>query len=635
MPEQNVEKAGCLDPAQKEAIIHVSGPMLLIAGPGSGKTRVITERIKNLIENHRVLPESILVITFTKKAALQMQARSIAICKRASQVAFGTFHSVFYHILRQSKQYQHVIPLTQTEKNNILAEICDYYLGNSTLSKEMKLNHHTFLKEVTDILAYCKNTGTNFDEIMNMDGNEILKQMEVESADQKQRKLYTDVMYAYQRECQLAGKIDFDDMLYLCKKLLLSDQEQLNKWQNRYRYIMIDEFQDINQIQYDVISMLCQTGRNLFVVGDDDQAIYGFRGSSPAFMQLMERDFYPCRRLALSVNYRSCKAVVNASNTLICHNVHRYEKKIRTNHEEEGQVGIIAFESQMQEIAWIRELIQKTTFSSLAVLCRTNRELCIYEKGLGKEEKKAEFDRQTVTDILAMLHMAIGDRDRKYYYCFMNKPDRGISRIAVDDPVSFHNLKQKYVFDEQKKNMLEKLERDLARMGSMDPLAAILYGCNVLHYMQYLKSLEENRQAMASKTIEKIKELAANYSEIRELIQVLEQQQEALTFRLKDDFGKQRKDSENLSKVQLMTYHASKGLEFDTVILPGVNKGCVPHGKMLSEMQLEEERRMFYVAMTRAKKNLYISYQEDVQEKGQISEFILQLQDGLSDENRL
>ena len=607
------------NPAQQEAIQHTVGPMLLIAGPGSGKTLVITKRIENLIVRHGISPQHILVITFTRAAALEMRARSIAICPQASGVAFGTFHSVFYHILHQNPRFREFTLLGTIEKEKMLRNI----LAMHGIEQERMA---LCAEEMKRLLVLCKNSGLDVTVLLTEAGDIIWKKSQIDGTEEGKKELLCQLLQDYQRECRLERKMDFDDMLLYCKELLQVDDVFRREWQERFSYILVDEFQDINQVQYEVLGLLTDCPHNLFAVGDDDQAIYGFRGSDPAFMKRFQTDMPGCRVLHLAHNYRSSKAIVDAAGRCIRHNQNRFAKEITAVSSAEGKFSVLAFTQRKHEDAWMKAYLRQAGTASVAILLRTNQSAAYYEAlleqadipflGTGKKkgEKERQYHRETVKDIFAILQFAMGQRKRSLFFRFMNKPDRQISRIAVEEPVSFEKMKARYGNSAEMLQILAKLERQLDFLAGLDPFGAMQYLISVMGYGRYVETCVHRGKQEGDRmlrTLEKLKEQARQHTTMQSFLQWLLWWEAELSHQT-DGAQTQKKETEETG-VRIMTYHGAKGLEFDTVILPDVREGVVPHGRMLSGEELEEERRMFYVAMTRAKRNLYISYSGDTQ----------------------
>ena len=621
------------NPAQREAVQHTAGPMLLIAGPGSGKTLVITKRIQNLIIRHGISPHQILVITFTKAAAVEMRARSIAICPQASGVAFGTFHSVFYHILHQYPRFREFTLLGTTEKEKLLRNIL-------TMHGIEQEKIFIYAEEMKRLLALCKNSGLDIAVLLTQEGSGIWKKAEMDGTEEEKRCLLHRMLKDYQRECRMEQKMDFDDMLAYCKELLAENDAIRREWQDRFSYILVDEFQDINQVQYEVLRLLAGRTYNLFAVGDDDQAIYGFRGSDPMFMKRFQTDMPDCRVLRLTDNYRSCREIVDAAGRCISHNRNRFSKEITAVKKEKGEFAIKAFAQREQEDAWIRECCRHVEEGSVAILLRTNQTAAYYEAMLiqagipclsdrkGARKAESRYHRETVRDLLAILQFAGGQRKRSLFFRFMNKPDRQISRIAVTEQVSFEKMRTLYDSSEEMLQTLTRLERQLAFLSSLDPFGAIQYIISVMGYGRYVETIvNQGREVQENivSTLEAIKEHARASADMQSFMQwlLLLDAEEAA-----QESGKTlTAQNGEEDRVRIMTYHGSKGLEFDTVLLPDVREGVVPRGRMLDEEELEEERRMFYVAMTRAKRSLYISYSGDTQAGETQSILIRELQE--------
>lgn len=639
-----------IDPAQQEAIRHVCGPMLLIAGPGSGKTRVITNRIRYLIEEKHILPNHILVITFTNAAAEEMRQRSLLTCSGSAGACFGTFHSIFFHILKQTAQFKEFSLLDTKEAYRLFLSICRLY-GISSMDE-------SFCYSLFQLMSYCKNADLSYESLLLDEKEDVWQQVHFVALSLKEKERAVKILLAFREECLSLHKLDFDDMILFCKQMLTKNDSFRLKWSERFSYIMIDEFQDISRLQYDVIRLLASDKKNVFAVGDDDQSIYGFRGATPDFMRTFAKDFDPCKKVYLSVNYRSHQDIVKAAAKLISYNRNRFDKRIQAREVKNGEVKFFAFGCQEEENHFLCQGVVKVICQgqgevpieqktgeqqSIAVLCRTNREVAYYKKELAAEKalagkirarEKADmgYDREVVLDIIAILYMALGRRERKYFYRFMNKPPRGIHRISVEDPVSFDNLLKRYQDDETVWANIGELVRKMELLETMDTYGAIIFICHILGYENYMNSLEEEKRQKAHVTMQRLKEVAKKYTEIEVFLQGLEQDMDFMLAKdeCKVDKGKQEKNrSDQKSRVEIMTYHASKGLEFDHVFLPGVREGRVPFGRNLSEGMLEEERRMFYVAMTRAKKSLYISYVEDAQAKECVSVFIRELTQGI------
>lgn len=570
--------------------------MLVLAGPGSGKTTVISERVRYLIEKKSVAPERILTITFTKAAALEMQSRCIQICPRAQYAVFGTFHSVFYHILRKSEKYQKFSLIKEKQKKEIMKKIIP--AGNMT-----EVQHAYICDNVLKKISYIKNSG---------------KLSETEEA-------VCDMMRRYQSVCEEQQMLDFDDMLLLCRRLLSENEEERIQWQNRFQYILVDEFQDINGCQYEIIKILAQGSGNLFVVGDDDQAIYSFRGSDPGYMRQFLVDYPHGRQVCLDVNYRSGANIVALAGKSICKNQNRFAKKIEAGREVADMVTLRRYDTMERETEAITvqlsEMIKKKNGESMAVLVRTNMQAQylaerFYQKNIPyslREVKKSFYEHPWVSDILAVLRFAVCGQRRSDFFAFMNKPFRGLERAMIQwEKVDLSKLA---VRETMRCNLglaeeLEKLNNCVKLMQKMDPYGAVMLVLHGMKYDSYLESIvmeDESGKEQMHAMIEELLCRAKKFHRVEEFLEFIK----TYTEQAEKQAEKQTamKVNEKMGdKVQILTYHASKGLEFDHVFLPTLKSGVVPHGHMLTTEQMEEERRMFYVAVTRAKYALHLSY---------------------------
>lgn len=582
--------------SQKMAIKHGDGPMLVIAGPGSGKTTVLTMRIKNLIEEYKVNPGNILVITFTKAAALEMENRFIKLVGEKKYVTFGTFHGIFFRILKAAynfsvdniikEEQRHLIIRQAMERLNILPD-----------------DINEFTDSVEAEISRVKTENININSYYAVSCGE---------------KEFKEIYRYYEKTLKSSRLIDFDDMLLYCHELFVQRKDILKSWQDRYKYILVDEFQDINKIQYDVVKMLAQPENNLFVVGDDDQSIYGFRGSKPEIMMNYEKDYPDTRKVNLDTNYRSTANIVNAAKNVISHNKIRFNKNICTNNPPGEKVEICEFNTMNQEyeriISDIKAGIEaKKLYSEYAVLFRTNtiaaplvRKLMEYNIPFSvKDGIPNIFEHFIAKDIVAYMMLAMGERNRKYFLQVMNKPKRYVGRdYLTEEEISFRELEKYY---EDRPWMIERLdtmELQLKIMNTMSPYAMINYLRKAVGYDEYLeeyaisKSIDEEELFLRA---DEIMETAKEFKTHRDWLNYIEE----YTLKLREN---NKKNNQNKDGVALTTMHSSKGLEYDTVYIIDANEEITPHKKASFDTELEEERRMFYVAMTRAKNRLNIFY---------------------------
>ena len=583
--------------AQTEAICHKDGPAMVLAGPGSGKTLVITRRVEYLIKKHGVRPEQILVITFTKAAAKEMRERFARITKdERFPVTFGTFHGIYYGILKWAYRMNASNIFSEEEKMTLLKEV----IAGMELEIE---DEKEFLQGIASEIGQIKNNRLSLDEYESCN-----------CSDQMFRQIYDE----YERRRKLLKKIDFDDMLVLCYELFQKRPDILQMWQKKFQYILIDEFQDINQVQYDVIRMLALPENNLFIVGDDDQSIYRFRGARPEIMLGFSKDYPHAKSIILNVNYRSTKAVVNAARRVIERNKNRYQKEIVTVNEQGDNVHIQEVRHPVEESHYVREQVQKavtagTELSQIAVLYRTNTEpRALVETLLEyhipfqmKEHLPNLYEHFIGRDFQAYMRMALGGRDRGDFLMIMNRPNRYIGRDSVDrGNISFEQLRKHYMEKDWMVDRIDQMEVDLKVISRMTPYAAIQYIRKSVGYDLFLNEYAIKRKMKLEDLQEIIREMeerAKEFKTIEEWFAHIEK----YTLELKQQAVTRTEDRNALS---LMTFHSAKGLEYDTVFMIGANEDVTPYKKAELPEEIEEERRMFYVAMTRARKHLMISY---------------------------
>ena len=603
-------------PAQQEAICFGEGTMLVLAGPGSGKTAVITQRIRYLVEERHITPSDILTITFTKAAALEMKRRACQICRGAENAVFGTFHSVFFQIIRSSSKFQNYSIMTEQQKLQILRPLLK---GKKLDCVQMS----SFCEQFLSDLSFYKNTGREREEKA---GQNQAEQMQLH-----------ELRQAYEQCCRKRWLLDFDDILIYCHRLLTEDSGLRDRWENRFRYILIDEFQDINDVQYQIIKLLSANYENLFVVGDDDQAIYSFRGADPSYMHRFLEDYPKSRQVKLNINYRCGDRILALAARSIAHNKYRFEKEIKAGNSGENRVIATCFQNRAEELSFLTEEIMTHRNEGLtAILVRTNRmaeqvsEACFRRQiPYQMREKKQDFYAQKcVVEVLSVIRFVAEGRNRSDFMAFMNKPVRYINREMLQkETVDLWALLEEYREDPEQCRIIQKLQQDLAMVEMLDPFGAISYIRKVMQYDCCLSPGEtgEKEKEILDELLERCREFHSHTAFLAHIAAYRSKlEQESNRKQPEADQGNAKRNP-----VRIMTYHGSKGLEFDTVFLPFLNSGDVPHGRNLSTMELEEERRLFYVAVTRAKKSLYLSSEGMVQGENRQSVFWAELKDYL------
>ena len=583
--------------AQAQAIQHTDGPCLVLAGPGSGKTLTIVNRVKYLIEKQKVRPEEILVVTFTRFAAAEMKSRlCLVMGKRDLPVTVGTFHGIYYGILKWAYRMN---------QENILSETEKYQILRGVINKERMeiFDEEDFIQDIVAEIGKVKNNRIPLEEFVS----------EKCSAD-----AFRNIYRNYERHRKELKKIDFDDMLVLCYELFRSRPDVLAQWQKKFRYVLIDEFQDINRIQYDVIRMLAQPENNLFVVGDDDQAIYGFRGADSELMLGFGKDFPNAKQILLGMNYRSPANIVQNSLKLIENNVERYSKKLEANREGGSCLHIQEVKDPVEEAEYVLEEIQKCKETGIkeeeiAILFRVHTDAravveAMVERKIPfqmKEHLPNIYEHFIAKDIMAYFRLATGKRRRQDFLQVMNRPKRYLGRDSVSgSQVSFEDMRKFYCDKDWMIDRIDQFEWDVKMLMKMAPYAAIQYIRKRIGYDDFLKEYAFTHQINRSdlnEVLAEIEEAAKAFSSVEEWFAHVEEYTETLKV-------KEKERNRPRPGVRLMTIHASKGLEFKQVFLIAANEGRIPYQKAKTDKEIEEERRLFYVAMTRAKDFLKICY---------------------------
>lgn len=570
----------------------MDGPAMVLAGPGSGKTTVITHRIKNLIEKAEVRPENILVVTFTKAAAISMQKRFSTLMNggKGQLVTFGTFHSVFYKILRKSRRYEATEILSERQKTDYLREIIGRYGISSNDISELSQNI--------------------INDIGNIKGN-MLNAQEYEPSCCKKED-FIKVYNAYNLELKKDGKMDFDDILRECYLLLCENHTILEQWRELYKYILIDEFQDINRIQMNIIELLASPLNNIFVVGDDDQSIYGFRGARPEIM-IEFKDYYPeAELIVLDVNYRSTQSIINVAGRVIENNKTRLDKCAHANNDKDFQPDIRKFRNQVEELKFVVSKIreyenQGISLSEMAILVRNNSQIQEISSFLKNRKIEAEsgkhrsniYNGMVAKDILSYVRGALkfdGTYFNEDLIYVLNKPQRYISRqVVLSVNMNISAVRRIY-----SKNNIDSFLFHIEMIRKLPPQAALSYIRKGAGYEEYLRLYAiENNIPMSGllKQLEQLVQECSKFNTLEQWINSIDSAQNSEG----QNFGKKSSgEGGTNNRINIMTMHGSKGLEFKAVFIVDANQGIIPTSKALRERDFEEERRLFYVAITRA-----------------------------------
>lgn len=576
---------------------------MVLAGPGSGKTSVIVERTAYMTGEGKIPSSSVLVVTFSRAAAVEMKERFLKFTGQSStRVTFGTFHGVFYGILKQAYNLTSANILSEEEKNGILRELALNFGGELASEGD-------FTEEIAKEISMVK-------------GNRISLEHYYSSCcpDEVFRQIYG----AYGNMLRERRKLDFDDMLLSCYELFDKRKDILRAWQQKFRYILVDEFQDINQLQYDIVRLLAEPENNLFIVGDDDQSIYHFRGARPEIMLNFTKDYPGAEKVVLDVNYRCSKRILDSAMKVIGRNKTRFQKELSTPNPEGEPVRLCEHANPREEYLSVtaelrKRLEQGENLENTAVLLRTNQEAegliaALMERQIPftmKEKLPNLFQHWICRNLLAYMRFAQGERSRKLFLEIMNRPNRYISRDAVVSgrEISFEQLRDFYKDKDWMCDRLTTMETHLRILKGLPPYAAINFIRKGMGYEEYLQEYALYRKIKP----EELGEILDRLSESAKGMNTLKEWEEYIkdyTRKLEEQAGKQKKEG-----VQILTLHGAKGLEFDRVYILNVNEGSIPYRKAVLAPAVEEERRLFYVGMTRARKFLTLCYVKKQYEK--------------------
>ncbi|MCP4847539.1 MAG: UvrD-helicase domain-containing protein [Verrucomicrobiaceae bacterium] len=611
MPRKKFNLAG-LNPAQRAAVEQVEGPVLILAGAGTGKTRTVTTRIAHMVSSG-ICPSRILALTFTNKAANEMRERVAGMVSKedAKKITLCTFHSLCVRILRKSIDrlgYKRNFTIyTASDQVGLVRKLIARKSG-----KDENLDHGLALA----LIGRSKNRGIPVSE----------------GADS----LVADVERAYNQELKLLNAVDFDDLLILAVKLLNEHEDIRKQWLESFRYIMIDEFQDTNGIQMELVCSLSGTEKNICVVGDDDQSIYGWRGAEISNILDFERFFPDPKVIKLEQNYRSTTPILHTANSIIRHNVGRREKVLWTDEKGSHNVRVIAMPEEEEEVQFVVDEIlavnatEKRSYDDFAVLFRTNNQSRRFELKL-REHKipyrviggQSFYDRREVKDLLAYLQVIANPDDDINLLRIVNNPPRGIGAATV----SLANEKSREmgisIFDVMGSSDFQQMLPAKSR-ASVARFVALIKGCGgsmcaerARYGMLFEEVIDEidftGYLRRTCKTDREKEQRAENVSEFIGLLRDYERRQgrNSLQKFLDDIALQQDREEDDIEKqngVSLITLHAAKGLEFPIVYLVGMEEGILPHKRSIDEGTRDEERRLFYVGITRAMQRLTISF---------------------------
>ena len=586
-----------LNKQQKEAVTHIDGPMLVLAGAGSGKTKVLTSRIAYLIENG-VNPRNILAITFTNKAAKEMKDRVVnLIGSSANYIQISTFHSLGLKMIKENYS------VLGYDKNFTILDSDDTLTVVKKIIKEMNLNPQFYnAKAIRNKISSAKNELMSVSEFSHVEFDKDIVR----------------IFEKYNSILKTNNSVDFDDLLVLPIQLL-NNSEILDRYQELYKYILIDEYQDTNEAQYKFTKKLASKYKNIFVVGDNDQAIYAFRGANFKNILNFEKDYPNCKTILLEENYRSTKMILNAANSVIKNNKERKDKNLWSNNPEGNKIKYIQADSDKEEGSYISSKIKElnnngVNYEDIAILYRTNAQSRLIEEEMLKNNIPYRvvgsfyfYNRKEIKDLLCYLRLINNPHDDISLARVINVPKRGIGAKTMENLDAKSNELGISLFDAISdgkelafKNLILKMRGECENLSLTEMVDLVLNESGMKQELVNEKTLESD---IRIENLEEFKSITKNYEEEFGVISLSDFLNE---ISLVSDMSEHQ---ESKNKVSLMTVHAVKGLEFDYVFVTGMEEGIFPHYNAIndgSRSAIEEERRLCYVAITRAKKDLWL-----------------------------
>ena len=590
-----------LNEIQKEAVITTDGPILILAGPGSGKTRVITYKIAYLLENKKAKPWEILAITFTNKAAKEMKVRlEKLISEDIRSMQISTFHSFGLKIIKENYDFFNLNSsftiLDETDSISVIKKII----------KDMNLDDKIYnAKSIKHKISSAKN------ELMDSKAYSIYAKSDIE-------KNIVKIYEKYEEKLIRNSSVDFDDLLMLPIKLFKKDKKALEHYQSKYKYIFIDEYQDTNEAQYKLSRMISAKYNNICVVGDESQSIYSWRGANFKNILNFEKDYENAKTILLEQNYRSTKRIIEAANSVIKNNKEKKDKHLWTDNNEGSKIKYMRCYDEKDEILNIINEIkyyktQGISYKEMVVLYRTNAQSQSIERGFIENTipykvvgSYAYFNRKEIKDLVSYLRLINNNDDDVSLLRAINAPKRGIGNKTIEKLEQNANEKNISIFDAiesgkelQFKNLILDINEKMKDKSFVDLIELVLDKSGLREEYELEKTIENEAKL---ENLEEFKSIAKNFEDYNPGATL---EEFLIEISLISDV-KETKDNDEV--VTLMTMHAVKGLEFDIVFVTGLEEGLFPHSNsMYDEKELEEERRIFYVAITRAKKVLYLT----------------------------
>ncbi|RLM23389.1 DNA helicase Rep [Brenneria goodwinii] len=631
-----------LNPSQQHAVEFVTGPCLVLAGAGSGKTRVITNKIAHLIRQCGYQPRHIAAVTFTNKAAREMKERVAHTLgrKETRGLTIATFHTLGLEIIK--REYAAL----GMKANFSLFDDQDQMALLKELTEQWLENDKTLLQQLTSTISNWKN------DLIDPSGAAAVARSERD-------RLFAHCYALYHDHLRACNVLDFDDLILLPTLLLKRNDEVRERWQNRLRYLLVDEYQDTNTSQYELVKSLVGSRARFTVVGDDDQSIYSWRGARPQNLVLLQQDFPALEVIKLEQNYRSSGRILKAANILIANNPHVFEKRLFSELSYGDELKIITANNEDHEAERVvgeliaHHFINKTQYGDYAILYRGNHQSRLFEKMLTQNRipyrisgGTSFFSRPEIKDLLAYLRVLTNSDDDSAFLRVVNTPKREIGPATLKKLGEWANQRNKSLFNASfdlglsqslTGRGLESLQRftqwmaDVARLAEREPVAAVRDLIHGLDYESWLYETSPSAKAaeMRMKNVNQLFSWMTEMLEGSDLDEPMTLTQVVTRFTLRD-MMERGENEEELDQVQLMTLHASKGLEFPYVFLVGMEEGLLPHQSSIDEDNVDEERRLAYVGITRAQRELTFTLCRERRQYGELvrpepSRFLLEL----------
>ena len=615
-----MELLNSLNEKQREAASHDKGPILVIAGAGTGKTRVLTHRIAYLIESGKSMPWEVLAITFTNKAAQEMKERIAKLIDYSiDKMWIGTFHSICVRILRRFIDrigYDKSFTIYDTDDQKIVIKDC---------IKELDLDPKIYnFNNIRSLISNEKNNRNTPDNYIKDNYNNFAKRN------------MGEVYALYEKKLKASNALDFDDLIVKTLKLLDTNEDVLELYQDRFKYILVDEYQDTNNVQYNLIKILGKKkngDNNIFVVGDEDQSIYGWRGADISNILNFEKDFMGAKIVKLEKNYRSTNVILSAANGVIKNNCQRKGKSLYTELDEGSLIRIFNADNEQDEAFTIASLMSKDhrekniDYSDIAILYRTNAQSRALEEGLMREGIPYKivggvkfYERKEIKDIIAYLRLILNQKDNISFERIINVPRRKLGKKAID---AISNYAQERIpkfeacFDLEQMELMPSAAKSIENFVSM--IEMLMIKKDVMPLSEFIIDVMESSGLKEMLLSDETVEGRGRVENIDEFLSAAKDFEERYIENSLEDFlahvsllaDIDKTEDKIKDSVTLMTIHSAKGLEFDTVFISGLEEGMFPNIRNDGNDDIEEERRLFYVAITRAKRMLYITHAND------------------------